>query len=74
MEIRLCSFRDQAITGMIENLLRSRGLHPVPINTSGHVFVAGVNQWYDIKISEEEEKIAREIITEAGHGNALAKK
>jgi Flp pilus assembly CpaF family ATPase len=74
MEVRLCSFRDQAVAGMIENLLRSRGLHPIPTNTSGYVFVAGANQWYDIKIPEEEEKIAREIITEAGHGNALSKR
>lgn len=74
MEARLCSFQDQAIAGMIENLLRSRGLHPIPINTSGHIFVAGAGQWYDLKIPEEEEKIAREIIIEAGYENDLVKR
>ena len=72
MATRLCSFQNQAIGGMIDNLLQSRGLHPISIYTS-NVVVAGADLWYELKIPEEEEKIARKIVIEAGYENALAK-
>lgn len=59
---------------MIENLLRRCGLHPMPINISGHVFVASGDQWRDLMIPEEEAKTARKIIVDIGYKNALVKR
>jgi len=74
MEVKLGSFRDQGIAGMMEQILLNRGLHPRPLNIASHVFLAGAGQWYDLWIPKEEDKIAREIIIEAGYENALNKK
>lgn len=74
MEVRLGSFRELYVAEMMEHLLRDHGLHPRPVNASGHVFLAGAGQWYDLWIPKEEDKIAREIIIEAGHENALSRK
>ena len=71
MEIRLCSFRDQVVAGMMEHLLLNHGLHPRPLNIASHVSLAGAGLWYDIWIPKEEDMIARKIIIEAGYENAL---
>jgi hypothetical protein len=69
--ILISSIRDQAVAGMIEELLRESGLHPVPSNTSAHVSVAGAEQWYDIRVPKDEESKAREIIKSAGYESTL---
>lgn len=59
---------------MVEDILLKAGLHPRPINTSGHVFVAGAAQTYDLWIPTDEEEDARELLTAAGYGDDLKKK
>ena len=73
MDVRLCSFQNPAVGGMIENSLRSRGLHPISIYPLAF-FAGGGDLWYELRIPEEEDRTAREIITEAGYANALAKR
>jgi len=38
------------------------------------IIAGGGDLWYELKIPEEEDRTAREIITEAGYANALAKR
>ena len=72
MESRLCACRNQAIAAMIEDLLRSNGIHPRPLDISAHISVAGASQWYDLWVPAEEEDRARDILTASGHGEFLA--
>jgi hypothetical protein len=74
MEKRICSFRDQAVVGMVEDILRKRGIHPRPVNTSGHVFVAGAGQTYDVWVPAEEEDEARQVLAAEGYEADLTKK
>jgi len=71
METKLCSFRDQAVAGMIEDILRQSGIHVRPLATAGHAFVAGADQWYDQWVPTEEETRAREIFTASGYQGTL---
>ena len=74
MEARLCSFRDEGMAGMVEDLLRQQGLHPRPLATAGRVSLGGVAQWYDLWVPEEEEQSAREFLAATGHQDALVRK
>ena len=72
MEKRLCSLRDQAVAGMIEDLLHQSGLHPRPLDTAGPV-LAVAGQWYDLWVPEEEEEQATEVLTSKGYQQALVR-
>lgn len=69
--MKLCTFRDQAVAGLVESLLREQGFHPRPINISGHVFVAGAGQWYDLWVSRDEATRATELLKEEGFQSHL---
>ncbi len=72
MEIRLCIFREQSVAGLVEDFLRQNGLHPRPLNTSGHISMAGAGQWYDLWVPKEEKEKAREVLSAAGYQESLA--
>jgi hypothetical protein len=72
MNRRICSFQNQAIACMVESMLRDGGFHPEPLALSGHVSVAGVGQWYNLRVPIEEEDGAREFLSDTGYEKALS--
>jgi len=74
MDKRLCSFREQAVAGLVEDCLRQQGFHPRPLDTSGLVAVAGAGHWYHLWVPEEEEENAREFLSTYGYTDALIDK
>ncbi len=68
---RLCSIREMTEAGTVHSLLQSHGLHPLPLDTSSHIFVAGADLWYHVEVPEAEMKDGRLILTACGWEKAL---
>ena len=58
--------------GQIQALLESEGFHPMPINSSAHVTVAGAEQGYHVEIPAAEAEAASALLERAGFGQCLA--
>jgi hypothetical protein len=63
---RICLISDFSVAGTVHSLFESYGLHPLPLNTSAHVSVAGADQCYYIELPEEEIKKGQEILIGCG--------
>ncbi len=74
MDKKIGSFRDQAVAGMVEDILRQHGIHPRPVNASGHILIAGAAQFFDIWVPADEENDAREFLVSAGYGADVTEK
>lgn len=68
MFVRIAFLRTLAEAQRIQSLLESEGLHPVPIDSSAHVTVAGAEQGYHLEVPRREVEAAREILEREGLG------
>lgn len=69
---RLCSYRDYSMAGLAHAVLVKHGLHPMPLDESAHVFIAGANQFYDIRVPIDEYHHGAKILRDIGLGNDVA--
>ncbi len=51
----------------IHSYLRGHGFHPLPLNTSAHINLAGAELWYYIEVPVEEAKEAKQLLIDIGH-------
>jgi hypothetical protein len=65
MFTKVCFHRDLATAEMIRNLLEARGLHPMKLDYSAHVSVAGAEQGYFIEVPNQEVDQARAVLTDS---------
>lgn len=61
--------RTQSEADLAISLLRSMGLHPMDLQTSPHITLAGAELSYRVEVPEAEAAQARQILTEAGYAN-----
>lgn len=61
--------RTQSEADLVISLLRSEGLHPMDLQTSPHISLAGADINYAVDVPREEMQQAREILGHAGYGN-----
>lgn len=72
MLVRIAFTRSLAEAGRIQSLLESRGFHPMPVDSSSHVSVAGAELGYHVEIPRREARSACAFLKQAGLGNCLA--
>ena len=48
------------------SLLMASGFHPLELQTSSHVSIAGADVYYYVQVSDEESESAKEFLKDAG--------
>jgi len=71
MLVRIAYARDFAEAGRIQSLLESRGFHPMAIDSSSHVTVAGAEQGYHVEVPRHEATAATTFLKKEGLGRSL---
>jgi len=71
MFVRIAFVRNFSEAGRIQSLLESEGFHPMPVDSSSHITVAGAEQGYHVEIPETEAEAARAFLEKKGFGNWL---
>ena len=68
---KVCLIPEMADAGMVHNQLEAYGLHPLPLNISAHVTIAGADQYYYIELPEEEIEKGQKVLSDIGKGKCL---
>ena len=71
MYTRICSAITMSRADEIQSILEENGLHPLPVQASGHIFLAGADQAYFVEVPESEAEEARRFLTGVGYGQDL---
>ena len=71
MFVKIALVRDLGEAGRIGSLLESEGFHPMPVDASAHVTVAGAEQGYHLEVPEAEAEAARAFLEGKGFGRYL---
>ena len=71
MSVRICSAITMWKADEIQSILEERGLHPLPVRLSPHVFAHGADQAYYVEVPDSEAEEARRILSERGYSHDL---
>jgi hypothetical protein len=63
MFTKVCFHPNSAAAEMIRNLLEEDGLHPMKLDYSAHVSVAGAEQGYFIEVPKQEADRAKAVLS-----------
>jgi hypothetical protein len=63
MFAKVCFHRDFAAAEMIRNLLEENGLHPMKLDYSAHVSLAGAEQGYFVEVPKQEVDLAKAVLS-----------
>ena len=61
---KVCFHRDLAGAEMIRNLLEENGFHPMKLDYSAHISVAGAEQGYFIEVPKQEADRAKAVLAD----------
>ncbi len=56
---------------MIISLLKEGGFHPLDLQTSPHVAIAGADTYYHVQIPDQEYESVKEFLINQGHKEVL---
>ena len=71
MYTRICSAITTSKAGEIQSILEQNGFHPLPVQASPHVFLAGADQAYYVEVPDSEAGEAKKFLTGIGYGQDL---
>jgi hypothetical protein len=71
MFVKVGFHREFAAAEMIRNLLEENGLHPMKLDYSAHLSIAGAEQGYFIEIPKQEVDLAKTILSENNLGKYI---
>ncbi len=71
MSVRICSAITMWKADEIQSILEERGLHPLPVRASPHVFAHGADQAYYVEVPDSEAGEAKKFLTGIGDGRDL---
>ena len=71
MFVKICLTPELATAGLLQTRLESEGFHPLEVQMSSHVFLAGTDHVYYVEVPESEAQNARAWLAANGYGAYL---
>ena len=71
MFVKICLTPELAEAGLLQTRLESEGFHPLEVQISAHVSLAGADHVYYVEVPESEAQSARAWLAGNGYGAYL---
>ncbi len=71
MFVKICITPELAKAGLLQTRLESEGFHPLDVQISPHVFLAGADHAYYVEVPQSEAPRARAWLAANGYGAYL---
>ncbi len=68
---KIYAFKNSAEAGMLISLLKSNGFHPLDLQTSAHVSMAGADTFYYVQVPEKEYESIKNLLIEQNYTDII---